>query len=102
MASSGLNKLSVQEAQNASLGQAGYKVIDQAVGDGNTGAVAAGVEYVAVTVIEGSSASIATTSVDTNAFPNLANPVPLGTTVFGRWSSVTITGTDCVAICYRG
>jgi hypothetical protein len=101
MASSGLNKLSVQEAQNASLGQAGYKVIDQA-GTANTGTAAIGVEYVAVTVIEGSAASIATTSVDTNAFPNLANPVPLGTTIFGRWSSVTITGTDCVAICYRG
>jgi len=95
-----LHKFTVQEAQNAALGQAGYKLIDQA-GTANTGTAAEGVEYIAVTALE-ADAVIATTSFDTAKNPNLSQPVPAGTTIFGRWNKVTITGTDATAICYRG
>jgi len=97
-----LHKFTVQEAQNAALGQAGYKIIDQA-GTANTGTAAAGVEYVAVTILEQAAATITTTSNDTDKYPNLSTqPVPAGTTIFGRWSQVTIAGSDASAICYRG
>lgn len=98
-----LHKFTVQEAQNAALGQAGYKIIDQAETTyaANTGTAAEGVEYIAVTALE-ADAVIATTSFDTAKNPNLSQPVPAGTTIFGRWNKVTITGTDATAICYRG
>ena len=106
--SKGLHQLTVQEAQNAQLGQAGYKFIDQA-GTANTGTASAGVEYVAVTVLEdvrgsdASTANIATVSNDTTLWPDTTfNAVPGGTTIYGRWNKITITGTNCTAICYRG
>ena len=93
-----LHKLTVQEAQNAALGQAGYKVITT-----NTGDIVAGVEYVAVTIVNGADADITTVSNDTDTYPNITSmEVPNGTTVFGRWSKVTVAGTDVKAICYRG
>lgn len=95
----GLQKFTVQEAQNAKLGQAGYVHIDQA-GTDNTGTAASGTEYVAVTVLE--AGTIATTSFDATTFPNLAAPVPAGTTIYGRWSKVTISGSNATAICYKG
>tara|TARA_Y100001970_G_scaffold50914_1_gene64488 strand:- start:4674 stop:5018 length:345 start_codon:yes stop_codon:yes gene_type:complete len=104
----GLHELTVQEAENAQLGQGGYKFIDQA-GTANTGTAAAGVEYVAVTVLEdkrssdASTANIATESNDQSLWPDTTfNAVPGGTTIYGRWNKVTISGTDCTAICYRG
>ena len=105
----GLKKYSVVEGINAQLGQAGYKYIDQA-GTGNTGTAAAGVEYVAVTILEGNdtaagvgAAIIATESFDTALFPDTTfNLLATGTTIYGRWKKITITGTACTAICYRG
>lgn len=94
-----LQKYTVQEAQNAGLGQAGYKIIDQA-GTATTGDT--GTEYIAITIIETDVAAIATTSNDTAKFPNLSGIIPIGTTIFGRWSSVTISGSNAVAICYIG
>ena len=92
-----LQKLTVQEAQNAALGQAGYKVITT-----NTGTVAAGVEYIAVTIVNGADATITTESNDTDIYPDItAMEVPSGATVFGRWSKITLGGT-AKAICYRG
>ena len=102
--SKGLKELTVQEAENAKLGQAGYKYIDQG-GTGDTGTAAAGVEYVAVTVLESASevAIIATESNNTDIWPDTTfNKVSAGTTIYGRWNKVTVTGTDATAICYRG
>ena len=104
MASKGLHQLTVQEAQNAKLGQAGYKYIDQG-GTANTGTAVAGVEYVAVTVIESASiaAVIATESNDTAAWPDTTfNKVSAGTTIYGRWNKVTVSGAAATAICYKG
>ena len=95
----GLHQFSVQEAQNAKLGQAGYVYIDQA-GTDNTGTAAAGVEYVAVTCLE--AGTIATTTNDTSLYPNLAAPMAAGTTVYGRWNKVTVSGANGTMICYKG
>ena len=107
--SKGLHALTVQEAENAKLGQGGYKFID-AAGTTNTGSAAAGVEYIAVTILEGQdsavgkgTAIIATESFDTALFPDTTfNLLATGTTIYGRWKKITITGTACTAICYRG
>ena len=108
MAKGGLHQFSVQEAQNAKLGQAGYKYIDKA-GTDNTVTAAAGVEYIAVTVLEdnrgsdASTANIATVSNDTSLWPNTTfAEVSSGTTLYGRWNKVTISGGNCTAIVYRG
>ena len=105
----GLHQFTVQEAQNAKLGQAGYKYIDQS-GTGNTGTAAAGVEYIAVTILEGQdsavgkgTAIIATESFDTSLYPDTTfNLLATGTTIYGRWNKITITGSNCTAICYKG
>ena len=107
--SKGLHALTVQEAENAKLGQGGYKYIDQA-GTANTGTAAAGVEYVAVTILEGNdtaagvgAAIIETESNDTTLFPDTTfNLLATGATIYGRWNKVTITGSNCTAICYKG
>ena len=94
----GLHRLTVQEAQNATLGQAGYKLITT-----NTGTAVAGVEYVAVTVLSGTNATVATTSFDTTIYPDIsASIVANGTTIYGRWNKITLGGTNPIAICYRG
>ncbi len=91
MAQKGLHKYTVQEAENAKLGQAGY--VYGAAG------VVAGTEYVAITAL--SAAQIDTTSNDTSVYPTLTNvTIPVGTTIYGRWTSVTLdSGTIIV---YKG
>ena len=91
-ATGGLHKLTVQEAENAQLGQGGYKF-------GASGSAVEGVEYVAITAL--SAAQVDTTSKDTALFPNLTNLViPVGTTIYGRWSTIVLdSGTIMI---YRG
>ena len=105
----GIHQYTSDEGVSVQLGQAGYKYIDVA-GTANTGTAATGVEYIAVTILEGvpsaagkGTANIATKSNDTNLFPEVtfAN-LDTGTTIYGRWNKVTITGTNCTAICYKG
>ena len=104
-----LQKYTVQEGVNVQLGQAGYKYIDQS-GTADTGTAVVGVEYVAVTILEGHSsavgkgtANIATESYDTTSFPDTTFALlDTGTTIYGRWNKITITGTACTAICYKG
>jgi len=97
----GLTEYTAAQALNAQLGQGGYVYIDQA-GTDNTGTAATGVEYVAVTIIEGA-ATIATVSNDINLWPNSTIVgIPAGTTIYGRWNLVTVSGSNCTAICYRG
>ena len=105
----GIRKYTVVEGINVQLGQAGYKYIDQA-GTGDTGTAVSGVEYVAVTILEGNdtaagvgAAIIATESFDTALFPDTTfNLLATGTTIYGRWNKITITGSNCTAICYKG
>ena len=87
----GLHKYTVQEAENSKIGQGGYV-------HGAASAVA-GTEYVAITAL--SAAQIDKTSDDTTLFPDLTNvTIPVGTTIYGRWTSVTLdSGTIIV---YKG
>jgi hypothetical protein len=105
----GIHQYTSDEGVSVQLGQAGYKYIDQA-GTGDTGTAVTGVEYVAVTILEGvpagagkGTAIIATESNDTALFPDttFAN-LYTDTTIYGRWNKITITGTSCTAICYKG
>ena len=94
-----LRTFTVQEANNAKAGQAGYKIV--ATGS-NTGTAAVGVEYTSITSLHDDT-TITTTSNDTDGFPNWAGQVvPKGITVYGRWNLVTIGGTAGLAIVYRG
>tara|TARA_R100001594_G_C4019305_1_gene258800 strand:+ start:57 stop:332 length:276 start_codon:yes stop_codon:yes gene_type:complete len=88
----GLHKYTVQEAQNASLGQAGYDFVEATTVNSHT--------YVAITATVG--CTVTATSVDTDIWDSLSSiEVPAGTTIYGRWSSVTI-GTSDKAFVYRG
>ena len=83
----GLHKYTVQEAENAKLGQAGY-VYGSASADGST--------YVAITAV--AAAQVDTTSDDTGLFPNLSNvPIPAGATIYGRWTSIQTYSGGCIA-----
>tara|TARA_B100001250_G_scaffold281339_1_gene243614 strand:+ start:10649 stop:10948 length:300 start_codon:yes stop_codon:yes gene_type:complete len=97
----GIHKLTVQEAQNAKLGQAGYKHITTG-GTANTGTAAAGVEYVAV-LSHNDATKITTESNDTDLYPDLTTVLlPAGCWLYGRWKKVTITETNGAASVYRG
>ena len=88
----GLHKYSVQEAQNASLGQAGYDLVSNATVNSDT--------YVAITAITES--VVTTVSEDTSIWDTLTTlTLPIGVTIYGRWSSVQIASGD-TAIVYRG
>jgi len=64
--------------------------------------------YVAITILTGdtddgknSTATVSATSVDTDIWDSLSTiEVPVGTTIYGKWSAVTIAAND-VAMVYR-
>ena len=98
----GILKYSVGEAANLQLGQAGYDIVTNATVNSH--------EYVAITILVGTEViadnsaigTITATSVDTDMWDSLSSlEVPEGTTIYGRWSSVTIGAND-TAIVYRG
>jgi len=98
----GLHKYSAGEAGNLQLGQAGYDVVNNATVNSAI--------YVAIKVLVGSeviadntaSGTVTAVSVDTSIWYSLSTvEVPEGTTIYGRWSSVTI-GSGDTAIVYRG
>jgi hypothetical protein len=98
----GLLKYSAGEAANLQLGQAGYDFVSNATVNSDI--------YVAITVLVGSeviadntaSGTVTAVSVDTDMWDSLSTvEVPEGTTIYGRWSSVTI-GSGDTAIVYRG
>ena len=99
----GLQKYTVQEGINAQLGQSGWDIVTNATVNSDT--------YIAITilvgteVISGNTASgtiTAATSVDTGIWDSLSGlEVPVGCTIYGRWSSVQIGAND-TAIVYRG
>ena len=88
----GLQKYTVQESNNLQLGQAGYDIVTNATVNSDT--------YVAITALTES--VVTTVSADTDIWDTLTTiTVPIGTTIYGRWTSVTIASGD-TAIVYRG
>jgi hypothetical protein len=94
----GLHKYTVQEAENAKLGQGGYDIVTAATVNQTTNP---NTEWVAITLLVNSTITTAT-SVDTDIWDDISGlEVPAGTTIYGRWNVITI-GTGDTAICYRG
>jgi len=94
----GLHQYSSDEGVSVQLGQAGYDLVEAA---GVTQSTNPGVTWVAIQMIVGATVTLAT-SVDTAIWDNIATlEVPAGTTIYGRWSAITIGSGDS-AICYRG
>ena len=102
MATKPINKYTVQESNNLKLGQGGWDIVTNATVNSHT--------YVAITILVGTeviadntaSGTVTATSVDADLGDNLSSlEVPEGTTIYGRWSSVTIGAND-TAIVYRG
>ena len=98
----GLNAYTASEGINVQLGQGGWDIVTNAAISAHT--------YIAITILVGSeviddntaSGTIAATSVDTDLGDSLSSlEVPVGCTIYGRWSAVTIGAND-TAIVYRG
>ena len=102
----GLHKLTVQEGTNAQLGQGGADIVTAATVNQTT---TPGVDWVAITVLAGNvdagehhTARITATPVDTDLWDSPSSlVVPVGVTIYGRWSVVT-AGTGDTIIAYRG
>ena len=95
-------KYTVAEAVNHQLGQGGYDIVTNATVNSDT--------YIAITILVGTeviadntaSGTVTATVVDTSIGDSLSSlEVPVGCTIYGRWSSVTIGAND-TAIVYRG
>ena len=87
-----LQVFTVQEAQNASLGQAGCILIDDTAA--HTG------PFVAITAL--SDAAVDVSQCDMSFLEDAADfTIPKGVTIFGRWTSVNI-GTPGMLIAYIG
>ena len=98
----GLNAYTASEGINVQLGQAGWDIVTNAEITAHT--------YVAITILVGTeviadntaSGTVTATSVDTDLGDSLSSlEVPVGCTIHGRWSAVTIGAND-TAIVYRG
>ena len=95
-------KYTVAEAVNHQLGQGGYDIVTNATVNSDI--------YIAITILFGTeviadntaSGTVTATAVDTSIGDSLSTlEVPVGCTIYGRWSSVTIGAND-TAIVYRG
>ena len=93
-----MDRYNVGEALNVQLGQAGSDyVTNETVNQTNH----PGVTWVAIQALS-VDAVVSATSVDTNVWDSISGlEVPAGTTIYGRWSVITI-GSGDTAICYRG
>jgi len=98
----GLNAYTAQEGISLQLGQGGWDVVNNATIYSNT--------YVAITILVGTevisgntaSGTVTAVSVDTELGDSMTTvEVPVGCTIYGRWSSITIGAND-TAIIYRG
>ena len=98
----GLNAYTASEGINVQLGQAGWDIVTNATVNADT--------YTAITILVGTevisgntaSGTVTATSVDTDLGDSLSSlEVPVGCTIYGRWSAVTIGAND-TAIVYRG
>ena len=95
-------RYSVAQANNLQLGQGGWDIVSGAAISDHT--------YIAITVLVGTeviadntaSGTVTAVSVDPLLGDSLSTvEVPVGCTIYGRWSSVTIGAND-TAIVYRG
>ena len=95
-------RYSVAQANNLQLGQGGWDIVSGAAISAHT--------YIAITVLVGTeviadntaSGTVTAVSVDPVLGDSLSTvEVPVGCTIYGRWSSVTIGSSD-TAIVYRG
>ena len=95
-------KYTVAEAVNYQLGQGGYDIVTNATVNSDI--------YIAITILVGTevisgntaSGTVTATVVDTSIGDSLSTlEVPVGCTIYGRWSSVTLGAND-TAIVYRG
>jgi len=93
----GISKYSVKEAKNIKLGQGGSDYIAAATVNQTTNP---GTTWVSITALD--DATVSATSVNTDIWDTLTTiEVPSGTTIYGRWSVITI-GSGDIAIAYRG
>tara|TARA_R100000700_G_C3040899_1_gene64962 strand:+ start:136 stop:438 length:303 start_codon:yes stop_codon:yes gene_type:complete len=97
MANSSLHKLSVVEAQNAALGQAGAKFIsDTSVHSGS---------FVAIQCVEDTVFNVLTPADTTNGYgvgsyngnTMASETIPAGMTIYGRWTSIDLTSGAVIA-----
>ena len=97
MATSSLHKLSVVEAQNAALGQAGAKFIsDTSVHSGS---------FVAIQCVEDTVFNALTPADTTNGYgvgsyngnTMASETIPAGMTIYGRWTSIDLTSGAVIA-----
>jgi len=93
--------ISEQHALNNLTGAGGYDIVAAATVNSHT--------YVAITVLVGTeviedntaSGTVTAVSTDTDIWDTLTTiEIPIGTTVYGNWSSVTLGAND-TAIVYR-
>ena len=110
MANRGLHKLTVQEAQNASLGQAGalfHQGTDAIIAP--TGSVFAAIQFIEDAVFDSTDGL---TAVDDSFWPNTQNGAigidtdgdavdsvtfSAGTTIYGRWSGFKLSSGKVIA-----
>ena len=95
-------RYSVAQANNLQLGQGGWDIVTNAAISDHT--------YIAITVLVGTevisgntaSGTVTAVTVDPVLGDSLSSEeIPVGCTIYGRWSSVTIGAND-TAIVYRG
>ena len=100
MANAHIRDRNVNENTGVLTGAGGYDIVTNATVNAHT--------YVAITILTGSTddgknstGSVSATSADTDIWDSLSTlPVPTGTTIYGKWSAVTIAAND-TAIVYR-
>ena len=105
-----IRTLTVQEAQNTALGQAGSILIDQSTTDQD--AVCLNGVFIAIQFIEDTvfgtltgetsqlyvSSGQTSTTVDANAgAAATAVTFPAGMTIYGRWTTINLTSGACIA-----
>ena len=93
----GIRKFSVLEASNLNLGQLGYEYV--------TNATVSDDSYIAITALGTtagkSTTEITATSSDPAVWDTLTTiEVPVGVTIYGKWSSVAVANGDA-AIVYK-
>ena len=98
----GIGQYTGAEGISIKLGQGGLDIVTNATINAHT--------YVAITMLVGTeviadntaSGTVTATSVDASLGDSLSSlEVPIGCTIYGRWSAVTIGAND-TAIVYRG
>jgi len=95
----GLHRLSVQEANNAQLGQGGFKELDSAgnTGDGN---------FCAFQIISPTAGDVATVGATCHTGDDLtATSLIAGTIIYGPFKKITMsspTDADVHVLCYYG